>query len=422
MAMSKYNTGGSTSGHGIQLNDYHYSKMAVTVAKAKKTFSFILGQFTQPKHFGETVKFYKDFPIMHELNVNGQGIDADGVEMLQGKWYAWDEAGVRTEHADKAAAKASAGQVRIMSGDGNLGGSDRDWLVQNGSIPALNGEEGGVVNGVGMKRQLIIGKLKEFGITHRFTKKELDLDTEVNLLTKKTKKIAEAYADVRERQVRNGLISAGMVNATYTGIATSIAECTNTSVLTYRTLRLLENSLDLALVPQDTKVLTGSTKIDTKTLPASRFIFIPYELKATIEDMVDGNGKPKFKEVNEYTDSMSTPVEGEFGAIGRFRFITVHDMPLWEGEGADVVDDNAEDLHTFGGKYTVFPMLFVGSDAVKSMNLSGEVAKVSTVLPKADAHNDNFGKVGSVAIAWYFSLIVMHPERVRVIFTCAKQG
>jgi N4-gp56 family major capsid protein len=145
-------------------------------------------------------------------------------------------------------------------------------------------------------------------------------------------------------------------------------------------------------------------------------------MKPAIEDIKNDAGESKFVEVQQYADKTKFVHEGEFGAVGRFRFIAVYTMPVFEGEGADVVGDNVEDLHVHGNKYNVYPMLFVGSDSFKIMNLSGETASVISALPKADANIDNFGKKGSIAVSWYFTLVPTHPERIRTLYTCTKRG
>ena len=41
-------------------------------------------------------------------------------------------------------------------------------------------------------------------------------------------------------------------------------------------------------------------------------------------------------------------------------------------------------------------------------------------MPKADAHNDPFGKNGSMSISWYYGTLIYRPERIQLIQTAAK--
>ena len=92
-----FGTGG-TSGStlGKQFNDKYWSRAAVIEAKRKKTFSQMGDKLTQPKNYGDTIVKYHELPILHASNINDQGIDANGVSLTAGTWYAYDADGVST--------------------------------------------------------------------------------------------------------------------------------------------------------------------------------------------------------------------------------------------------------------------------------------------------------------------------------------
>jgi N4-gp56 family major capsid protein len=393
------------------------------------------------KHFGKRIKKYREYPILHDANVNDMGIDANGVKMVPGRWYSWTDPfdpTTREEHNTKAEALARPGQVRIMKGDGNLYGSSRDFNVQVGAFPIL-GEEGGAVNIVGTSRDIVEAKIQRYGFAIQYTRAAMDLDTDTNLLMKEVQKVAEAYGDIREAQIRNELITQGLQNATYSGAATQMSEVDETCQLTFGDLRLLKQSLDLARCPIDTNMITGSTKIDTKTVRAARYIYVPQELVPALEDL-EHNGKSLWVDVAEYADggnvtnsqtiSKTNVADGEIGKIGSFRFVEVYDMPAWFGAGADATDgadndgDGIEDaganLHVTDGHYDVFPLLVVGSESFETYALEGEVAKVKHGAPRVIPGIDNHGDRGSIAIDWYFGMLVNHPEWIRVHLCSAK--
>jgi len=279
---------------------------------------------------------------------------------------------------------ASPGQVRIQSGNGNLYGSSRDMVVQNGAFPIIgeNTKNGGAFNRVGWTKDVLSAKMERYSFSIGYTRTAFDLDTDDQLAIKTAKKIGEAFGDIREAQIRNALIGQGMVNATYSGLATQISEIDESSVLTYKDLRTLQTQLDLARCPYDTPIITGSTKIDTKVIPAARYIYIPVELEATIEDITH-NGVNKFIDVAEYADAAKVDTKeamsavGEIGKVGKFRFISVYDMPKFAGQGADATDgvdvdgdgieDTAADFYTTDGKFDAFPMLVVGANSFRTI-------------------------------------------------------
>ncbi len=162
----KFNKGGyqvspDNSTIGVQINDKYWSRAAVIEAKRKKVFSQMGDKLTQPKHYGDKIVKYHEIPILDDRNVNDQGIDANGVRMNAGVWYAYDGNGDRittgatedggqgyaTAADAKAAVIAETGSItggQIKEG-GNLYGTSKDILVQDGAFPALT-EEGGMVN------------------------------------------------------------------------------------------------------------------------------------------------------------------------------------------------------------------------------------------------------------------------------------
>ena len=439
--MQLYNQGGEnpfTSSAGPQLNDFSFSRFAVIEAAKKKVFSQSGAQRKQQLHFGTKIKKYRKYPILDDRNINDQGVDGAGVKMTAGMWYAYTADGTRTEHATMALAKASAGQVRIWKGDGNLYGSSRDFNVQNGAFPIL-GEEGGNVNVVGTMRDVLEAQIRRYGFVVNYSKTAMKLDTDPSLLMEEIQKVAEAYGDIRESQIRNGLITVGMQNATYSGGATSMNTVDETCQLNYGDLRLMTSSLNTARCPMDTKMVVGSTKIDTVVINAARYAYIPQELLPTLQDMTQ-SGKTLWADVAEYADGdnltdrtvmgKTNVAEGEVGRIGEIRFIVVYDFPAFYGAGADATDgadgdgdgieDVASNIHVSDDAYDVFPILFVGSDSFETYSLEGEVAKVKhgepRVIPQIDPHGDR----GSIAIEWWFGLMINKAEHIRVLLTAAK--
>jgi len=437
-----YNAGGespATSSAGGQLQDFHWSRFAILEAAKKKPFSQMGASRKQPKHFGTTMKVYREYPILHDANVNDQGVDANGIKMEIGEWYSWTDPrdpATRQTHATKEDAKARIGQVRIQEGSGNLFGSSRDFSVQNGAFPIL-GEDGGSVNIVGTHRDIVTAKIKRFGFAIQYTKAAMDLDTDGSLLFKEVRKVAEAYADIREAQIRNELIAQGLENVTYSGSAGNMGQVDETCQLTFRSLRMLKSSLDTARCPVDTNLLSGSTKIDTKTILSARYIYVPQELVPTLEDL-EHNGKPMWEDIASYAYGASSDMvegksnvgQGEIGRVGQFRFIVVYDMPIFAGEGADATDgadanadgieDAGENLHVTDDHYDVIPLLVVGSGSFQTQSLEGQVATVKHGVPRVIPGIDNHGDRGSIAIDWYFGMLFEKPEWIRVHLCSAK--
>ena len=432
-----FNEGGyveavTNSSIGRQINDKYWSRAAVIEAKRVKTFSQMGDKLTQPKHYGDKIVKYHEIPILDDRNVNDQGIDANGVTMVVDVWYAYDAAGVRIiagANADGgqgyttlSLAKAAAGATgSVKSGNGNLFGSSKDMLVQNGSFPLLT-EEGGMVNRVGMKRLVIEAQVTEFGFYMSFTKRSLEMDTETGLLARYSRSVGETQGDIREAQIRNSLIGKSEENRVFAGDATAIGEVGSNDILGFTDLRQMDKALKDARCPRSTKLIDGSTKYGTTTVGKARYAYVGQEALPTLEDM-QHNSKDVWSPVEDYA-SAGTIAMDEIGRIGPFRFIEVEDMPNYAGQGADTTDasddDDLANRYVSAGsdgvvRYDVFPILFVGSGSFATVGFEGDVARVVTVMPKADAHNDVFGKKGAVSIAWYYGIMYLQPTWIRQI-------
>ena len=425
----KFNSGGfnpATSSYGAQINDKFWSKVAVMEARKKRVFSQLGEKLVQPKNYGDKLVKYHELPIIHKLNINDQAIDANGVSLVKNKWYAYDNAGAMTGntagYATKELAKAAAGATgSIKSGNGNLYGGDTDFAVIKGSFPILS-EEGGKVNAVGMKRLVLEAQISEFGFHVPFTKKMLDMDTEAGLLARISREVGEAQGEIREKQIAAGLITASEVNRVFAGDASTIAEMGAGDVVSFQDIRGTEQSLKLARSPKQTKMIDGSTKIGTVVTGAGYSAFVGQELYPVLEDM-EHAGVKVWRPVESYA-AAGTIMQDEIGKISATRFVEVEDMIKYGGAGAltnDATDDTGvENMYVSGTNYDVFPILYVGSDSFGTIGFEGDVARVNTVMPAADAHNDVFGKKGVVAISWYHGLLIYRPERIRQILTVAK--
>jgi len=427
----------TSSGIDEQYNDKFWSKGAIKEAMKKRTFTQLGDRLTQPKHFGDEIVKERQLPILHELNKLDGGVDATTADIVLEVFYAYNTSDVLVgtfetrNYADAAAAEtaaiaASAGGS-VKNGSGRIYHGDADYSVVAGTFPSLT-EEGGNVNGVNTKSITVRGKVEEFGLHTKFTQRSLDMDTRTGLLARMTQALGEAKGDMYEAQVQSDLLAASELNRTFAGVvATSLITCNQAAELTFADLRLMEQELKRLRVPRDTKLISGSTKIDTKVVGKAYYVYVGQELTPMLEDM-QHNGVNVWVPIEAYADA-GTIAEGEIGKIGRFRFIEVDDMQKYRGVGAldSTGDDDTAGFHsstqagtTGTDAFDVFPVLFVGSDSFATVGFEGDSSKIKTAMPKADAHNDPFAKNGSISIAWYFGTLIYKAERIRQISCTAK--
>lgn len=391
MAMEYNAPPGTPSSVGPQFNVFHYWKKAIIDAKKDMYFTPLADVTSMPKHFGKTIKVYQYVPLLDDRNVNDQGLDANGAS------YA----------------------------GGNLYGSSRDIGTITGRLPLLT-ENGGRVNRVGFTRLERTGSIQKFGFFTEFTQESFDFDTDEMLYEHLSREMVTGATQLTEAVLQKDLLLAAGVTV-YAGAATSnatvTAEGAGAAIVDYDDLLRLNQTLNDNRTPKQTKVITGSRMIDTKTISSGRVMYIGSELVNTVKRITDLFGNPAFIPVHQYADA-GTILNGEIGTVGDFRIVEVPEMLHWAGAGANVGTNPG--YRATSGKYDVFPMLVVGAESFTTIGFQtdGKTVKfkIMTKMPgEATADRDDpFGEMGFSSIKWYYGILVMRPERIALVKTVAR--
>lgn len=389
--------GGTASDIGPQFSTEYYHKKALIEAQKEQYFSQLADVTAMPKHFGKKIKMYHYMPLLDDRNVNDQGIDASGA----------------------------------TSDNGNLYGSSKDIGTINAKLPTLS-ETGGRVNRVGFTRIALEAELQKLGFFNEFTKDSLQFDTDAELYEHLSRELImganEMTEDVLQIDLLNG---AGVVR--FGGVATEDSEVTgegsDKSVITYEDLMRMSIDLDNNRTPKKTKVITGSRMIDTKTVNAGRFLYVGSELIPTLTKMKDPFGNKAFVPVEQYAYAGDYKkgvnfIHGEIGKIDQFRIVVVPEMAHWAGVGA--AETTNEGYRATGGKYDVFPMLCIGAESFTTVGFQTDGKsvkfKIMTKMPgEAVAHHaDPYGETGFSSIKWFYSTMILRPERIALAKTVAE--
>jgi N4-gp56 family major capsid protein len=391
--MLNYNTGGATSdidGAGSsQMNTFFWLKKAIIEARKEQYFMPLASVTNMPKHYGKTIKVYEYVPLLDDRNVNDQGIDAAGATIA----------------------------------DGNLYGSSKDVGTITSKLPTLT-ENGGRVNRVGFTRLQREGSIYKFGFFYEFTQESLDFDSDDELKDHLSRELVNGAVQLTEAVLQKDLLAAPGV-IIYAGSATSPVTVTgvgNDSLVAYEDLMRLDQTLTDNRTPKQTKVITGSRLIDTKTIPGARVMFIGSELVPVIKGMVDLFDNPAFIPIQQYGDA-GTILNGEIGTVDAFRIVQVPEMLHWAGVGA--AEGVNPGYRVTGGNYDVFPMLVIGDDSFTTIGFQtdGKTVKFSvlTKMPGKETadRNDPYGETGFSSIKWYYGILIKRPERIGVIKTIA---
>ena len=372
---------------GTQLQDFYYARKALTEIAREQFFTPLASTTDMPMHYGKRIVRYVYVPLLDDRNVNDEGLDAEGATSV----------------------------------DGNLYGSSRDVGKIVGKMPVLS-ETGGRVNRVGYTRKTIEGTFQNYGIFSDYTEDSVNFDTDSELMTHINREMLIGANQVTEDLLQVDLISNAGVNI-FAGAATTTETINKDAVVNYATLVNLATTLDNNRTPKDTKINTGSTMVDTKTLPAARILYAGPSMKNTFRKMVDFFGNPAFIPTHQYA-SGQTPLKGEIGQIDEFRIVINPQMMAWEGKGA--AGTAVDGVHTSGGKVNVYPLLVVGSESFTTIGFQSDAKSVKFKIihkkPGIETASDRdpYGKKGFMSVQWWYGFMVLRAERLAVIKTAAK--
>jgi N4-gp56 family major capsid protein len=374
-----------------QMNVFYWQRRALIEAAKEMFFSPMADTTSMPKGFGKEIRVHHYIPLLDDRNVNDQGINAAGATIV----------------------------------DGNLYGSSKDIGTIVGKLPTLT-ESGGRVNRVGFTRLVLTGSIHRFGIFTEFSQEALDFDSDQDLYQHISREMVTGATQLTEAVLQKDLLAAAGV-VVYAGSATANNQITGegpvVSEVNYRLLMRLNRILNDNRTPKQTKVITGSKMVDTKTISNGRVLYIGSELEITVKGMTDLFGNPAFIPVHQYADA-GTVLNGEIGTVDAFRIVVVPEMLHWAGVGANVVSNPG--FEATAGRYDVFPMLCVGDGAFTTIGFQsgGKMMKfvITTKMPGRETadRNDPYGEMGFSSIKWYYGFMGLRTERLAVVKTVAR--
>jgi N4-gp56 family major capsid protein len=427
---------GTNSTIGAQARTDFYYKKALIAVRDKQYFMPLADVRAMPKHHGKTIKQDVYRPLLDDLNVNDQGLDATaaggltipqsatvgGVATAWSSWKADGTAMVGTGtgwvaptastqgyYTTEAYALAHADAVVALANSGNLYGSAKDIGIISSKLPALT-ENGGRVNRVGMTRNQVTGSIIKQGFFTEYTQESLDFDSDSELMSHITEEMVQGATELTEAALQVDLLN----NAGTVYHMGGAAKVNVNTTATYNDLMTLSIALDNNKTPKQTKIISGSRMTDTKTVNGGRVMYIGPDLIPMVRKMkgIDtgsavGSG---FTGVEKYADAANV-LNGEIGSVDQFRIVVVPEMLYDAGAGAAKVD--------------IYPMLVVGDGAFTTIGFQtdGKTVKFTTTHKKpgkdiADL-NDPYGEKGFYSIKWYYGFMALRPERLGLIWTKA---
>ena len=410
---------GVASSIGPQARTDYYFKKAIIAVRDLQYFMPLADVRAMPKQMGKKIKQDVYVPLLDDRNTGDQGLNAAGTVLVVGEWSSWDSAGVlvNSNDASRAAAVTAAGVGgQVGANDQFIYGSSKDTGTIKSKIPVLS-ENGGRVNRVGFTRLQIEGDLLKRGFFTEYTQESMDFDSDAELLSHITTEALVGANELTEAELQADLITNASANGT-TFFAGGTTKLTVDEIVTYTDLMNLSIALDDNKTPKQTKIISGSRMVDTRTINGGRVMYIGSELIPVLRAMVDLHSNPAFVSVEKYADAANI-MNGEIGAIDQFRIIVVPEMQFDEGGGASAADtagngENGADI---------YPMLVVGDGAFTTIGFQTDGKSVKFTVnhkkPGKDiaSLDDPYGEVGFYSIKWYYGFMALRPERLGIIWT-----
>lgn len=450
---------------GPQFNTHYWDRKALIDAAEEMYFSPLADVKTMPKHFGKEMKVFYYVPLLDELNVTDQGIDAAGATLNNDHWsVSFPTASYVVANADAAAAVAAlnangnaiaasggadsagsgnasitlSGTVAVYASDsqkddvaalnmgasiekvnGALYGGSRDIGSITGKMPTLT-ETGGRVNRVGFTRLERTGSITEYGFFMEFTEDSLMFDTDSDLYGHLSREMLRGANEITEDLLQADLLNAADTKM-FPGAATALGEVSGESgsvtELTLTDLKKLSIILDDNRTPKKTTIIKGSRMTDTKVISASRICYIGSESQIFFTEMAG------YVPVEQYADAGNI-MNGEIGAVpaAHLRIVVVPQMMHLAGAGAEESSNGG--FQATNGRYDVAPVLIVGDEAFATIGLQGMGGKgkqkFRIIVKKPGAEmattQDPYGKLGFSSIKFFYGFIKLRGERMAVAY------
>ena len=171
---------------------------------------------------------------------------------------------------------------------------------------------------------------------------------------------------------------------------------------------------------KNTSIVTGSVKIDSKTLAPAYYAIIDADVKSDLEGLTRGTGaETEFVYIPAHKyGAASTLAEGEVGAMHEVRFIESEAAVVEYGKGATVPVGYVGNLAFTGtigtdAKFDVHPILFPTQDAFATVGLKGQgKIKFISKAPSEIELSNPYGTTGFFSYNFFYASILLRPEAV----------
>lgn len=396
MADNIYGNGTSTASAGANTITHYYDKAGVKAANVTNIYGQFADRRSMPRKMGKT------FKVSKWLHIYDRQLDP------------------ASQVGGTDAAFASKGYLTA-----------RDIADVSGGMPTL-AEGSGPANKVTIKKVTIETNFARYGEMLDYTD-EVDMFSEDMVQIQYREELGHLANMRYEDLTQLDLLATTTIQ--YVGTATSVSEVGQDttaadgsddadSKVSYDMIRKITRRLVRNRAEKNTTVVTGSTKIDTRTVNKAFYAVIGPEIKYDLDNLTRGSGNSEeFAYIPAYKyASASTVAEGEIGSMGDVRFIESESALMYAGQGAAIPASYVGDLSHNGSNFDVFPILFPtkGSFAIVGLKGSGKI-KFNSQAPSKIELSNPFGTQGFFSYNFWYAGIILREERLLKGYVCASQ-
>ena len=273
---------------------------------------------------------------------------------------------------------------------------------------------------INLKKINIQAQLHRYGEMIEYTD-EVDLFSNDEVQVRYREELGESANQQFEDLIQRDMLSTN--NVLYAGVGTSLATMGQGLTangadddryrVSYDFIRKCTQKLVKNRASKNTEMVTGSVKIDTKTINEAFYAIIGPEVLWDLETRTYGTGAAEtfaYTPAYKYADA-SKLAEGEVGRMGDARFILSETAMVYKGAGADVPANYTGTLSNDGTKFDVFPILFPTKGAFATVGLKGEgKIKFFAQEPSKIDHANPFGTRGFFTSNWWYAGLILKEE------------
>ena len=292
-------------------------------------------------------------------------------------------------------------------------------------------EGAGAVNKRSLQKITVETSFARYGEMIDYTD-EVDLFSEDYIQVKYREELGELANSRMEDLIQLDMLGTGTV--LYSGTATSKATigdsiATDGSedanwLVSYDLIRKAVRKLVRNRAKKNTTIVTGSTKIDTKTIAASYYAIIDADVKTDLENITRGTSYEKhyaYVPFHKYGDATKA-AEGEVGSMYEVRFIESESAVVYAGKGATVPAGYTGSLAYTGtigtdAKFDVHAILFPTENAFATVGLKGQgKIKFNAQDPSKVELINPYGTQGFFSYNFWYAGLILEEEKLLAVY------